>query len=136
MTVILGFDPGRDKSGIAVMGLDKKLHHHKIVPAVEAIAAIQALLQQFPISLLVLGNQTTAKRWKQQLEQHLPSLPIVMVDERYSTLEARDRYWQMYPPKGLLKLLPRGLREPPRPVDDIAAILLIERYLTGLRTED
>ena len=118
------------------MGLDKRLQHHKVVPAVDAVAAIQALLQQFSICLLVLGNQTTAKCWKQQLESYFPSLSIVMVDERYSTLEARDRYWQMYPPKGLLKLLPRGLREPPRPVDDIAAILLIERYLAGLKTKD
>ncbi|HBB34174.1 MAG TPA: resolvase, partial [Cyanobacteria bacterium UBA9273] len=41
----------------------------------------------------------------------------------------RDRYWQMYPPKGLQRLIPKGMRQPPRPVDDIVAILLIERYL-------
>jgi RNase H-fold protein (predicted Holliday junction resolvase) len=77
-----------------------------------------------------MGNQTTAKSWKQKLSSELPaSLPIVLVDERYSTLEARDRYWQMYPPKGLARLIPQGLRQPPRPVDDIVAILLIERYL-------
>jgi RNase H-fold protein (predicted Holliday junction resolvase) len=56
-------------------------------------------------------------------------MPIVLVDERYSTLEARDRYWQMYPPKGIERLIPQGLRQPPRPIDDIVAILLIERYL-------
>jgi hypothetical protein len=52
-----------------------------------------------------------------------------MVDERYSSLEARDRYWQMYPPKGITSLIPQGFRQPPRPIDDIVAILLIERYL-------
>jgi hypothetical protein len=35
----------------------------------------------------------------------------------------------MYPPKGLTRLIPKSLRVPPRPVDDIVAILLIERYL-------
>ena len=54
------------------------------------------------------------------------------IDERYSTLEARDRYWQMYPPRGLAKLLPQGIRTLPRPIDDIVAILLIERYLERL----
>ncbi|MFN9955932.1 MAG: resolvase, partial [bacterium] len=43
-----------------------------------------------------------------------------------------DRYWQMFPPTGLTKLLPKGLRQPPRPIDDIVAILLIERYLNRL----
>ena len=35
--------------------------------AKEAIATIETLRQKFPISLLVMGNQTTAKQWKQQL---------------------------------------------------------------------
>ena len=129
---ILGFDPGRDKCGLAVIGLDRQLHYHQVVPATKAIATIQALRQKFPISLLVMGDQTTAKHWKQQLSVELSPLSIIMVDERHSSLEARDRYWQMYPPKGFSRLLPRGLRQPPRPVDDIVAILLIERYLERL----
>jgi RNase H-fold protein (predicted Holliday junction resolvase) len=131
--VILGFDPGRDKCGLAVMGLDRQLYYHQVVSAKEAIATIETLRQQFPISLMVMGNQTTANQWKQQLYQELSEpLNIILVDERYTTLEARDRYWQMYPPKGLIKLLPQGMRQPPRPIDDIVAILLIERYLNRL----
>ncbi|MDF5727227.1 MAG: pre-16S rRNA-processing nuclease YqgF [Rhizonema sp. PD38] len=131
--VILGFDPGRDKCGLAIMGVDRRLHYHQVVSAAEAIAIIMTLRQRFPISLLVMGDQTTAKQWKQQLNQKLADpLNIVLVDERYSSLEARDRYWQMYPPKGLRKLLPQGMRQPPRPIDDIVAILLIERYLNRL----
>ena len=129
--VLVGFDPGRDKCGLAVMGLDRKLHYHQVIPAKEAIATIQALRQKFSISLVVMGDQTTAKRWKEQLRELTP-LSIVMVDERYSSLEARDRYWQMYPPKGFSRLLPHGLRQPPRPIDDIVAILLIERYFKRL----
>ncbi len=127
--MILGFDPGRDKCGLAIMGTNMQLHYHEVVLAPVAIATIKSLCKKFPITMLVLGNQTTAKSWKQKLSQDLPAVPIVLVDERYSTLEARDRYWQMYPPQGLSRLIPKGLRQPPRPVDDIVAILLIERYL-------
>jgi RNase H-fold protein (predicted Holliday junction resolvase) len=131
--VILGFDPGRDKCGLAVMGLDRQLHYHQVVSAKEAIATIDTLRQKFPISLMVMGDQTTAKQWKQRMSQELAEpLNIILVDERYTTLEARDRYWQMYPPKGLTKLLPQSMRQPPRPIDDIVAILLIERYLNRL----
>ncbi|MEA5513769.1 pre-16S rRNA-processing nuclease YqgF [Nodularia sp. UHCC 0506] len=133
--VILGFDPGKDKCGLAVMGLDRQLYYHQVVTAQKAIATIETLRQQFPVSLLVMGDQTTSKQWKQQLREALiEQLSIILVDERYSTLEARDRYWQMYPPKGLTKLLPQGMRQPPRPIDDIVALLLIERYLNRLTT--
>ncbi len=131
--VILGFDPGRDKCGLAVMALDRQVYYHQVVLAKEAIATIETLQQKYPISLMVMGDQTTAKQWKQQLYQELTAaLNIILVDERYTTLKARDRYWQMYPPKGLTKLLPKGMRQPPRPIDDIVAILLIERYLNRL----
>ncbi len=131
--VILGFDPGRDKCGLAVMGVDRQIYYHEVVSSDSAIAAILSLRQKYPISLLVMGDQTTAKRWKQKLYQELTdSLNIILIDERYTTLEARDRYWQMYPPRGLTRLLPRGMRQPPRPIDDIVAILLIERYLNRL----
>jgi RNase H-fold protein (predicted Holliday junction resolvase) len=130
--MILGFDPGKDKCGVAVMGLDRQLYYHEVIASENAIPQISQLRQKFPISLLVMGDQTTAKRWKKQLNDELAAINIILVDERYSTLEARDRYWQMYPPKGLTRLLPEGMRQPPRPIDDIVAILLIERYLARL----
>jgi RNase H-fold protein (predicted Holliday junction resolvase) len=128
--IIIGFDPGRDKCGVAAMEQGSELICHEVIAAEVVISFIQSLCQQFPVALLVMGNQTTSKQWKQKLETELsPTFPIVMVDERNSSLEARDRYWQMYPPRGLTRLIPQGMRLPPRPIDDIVAILLIERYL-------
>ena len=128
--MLLGFDPGRDKCGLAVMGKERQLLYHQVVVSQEAIATIQQLCQNYAIETIVMGDQTTAKSWKQKLSRDLSvSVPIILVDERYSTLEARDRYWQMYPPQGVKRVIPQGMRQPPRPIDDIVAILLIERYL-------
>ena len=129
---VLGFDPGRDKCGVAVM-TGETLHYHQVVPALAAIATLDHLIAHWRVDRLVLGDQTTAKQWRSRLTQDLQSCPpLTLVDERYTTLEARDRYWQMYPPQGLTRLLPPGLRHPPRPIDDIVAILLIERYRSRL----
>lgn len=130
--VILGFDPGRRKCGLAVIGVDRTLRYHQVIEAEATIDTIQTLRQQFPISLLVMGDQTTAKDWKQKLSNLTDPLRIMMVDERHSSLEARDRYWQMYPARGLVNLIPQSFRTIPRPIDDIVAILLIERYLERL----
>ncbi|MGB3511002.1 MAG: pre-16S rRNA-processing nuclease YqgF [Microcoleaceae cyanobacterium] len=128
--MILGFDPGRDKCGMALMDLNKQLYYREVVDSSTVTITIKALSQKYNISLVVIGDQTTSKMWKQNLTQIIsPTVPIIKIDERYSSLEARDRYWQIYPPKGFFYLIPRGMRIPPRPVDDIVAMILIERYL-------
>ena len=131
--IILGFDPGRDKCGVAVMNAERSVVYHQVIESGRAIATIQTLSQKFAVELIVMGDRTTAKSWRKQLTSNLASIPVVMVDENNSTLEARDRYWEMYPPRGLNRLIPLGMRIPPRPVDDIVAILLIERYLDSDR---
>ncbi len=130
--VILGFDPGRQKCGLAIMGLDRRSRYRAVVEATGVIDQIKHLRREYPISLIVMGDQTSAQDWQMRL-QTLPQPPrVVLVDERYSSLEARDRYWQMHPPRGWQRLLPQGLRQPPGPIDDIVAMLLIERYLNRL----
>ncbi len=129
MQSILGLDPGRDKCGLAVMQ-GKQVVYHQVVDSDKTIAAIQQLSQEHGVDLVVMGDGTTSNDWRKQIEANLVNkLSIVTVNERNSTLEARDRYWLMYSPKGLQRIIPQGLRVPPRPVDDIVAILLIERYL-------
>jgi RNase H-fold protein (predicted Holliday junction resolvase) len=130
--VLLGFDPGKDKCGLAVIGLDRQRHFQSVVPSSEAIAQIQDLLNKYPISLLVMGDQTTSKQWQAKLKDSFQNLLVVTVDERYSSQEARQRYWEIYPPKGIMRLVPLGMRSPSRPVDDIVAIILVERYLNRL----
>ena len=129
MQTILGFDPGRDKCGVAIQNPQGTITHHQILDSQVAIAKIQQLSQEYNVELIVMGDGTTSKAWRDRLKANLTDkISIVTVNERNSTLEARDRYWLMYPPKGLKKLIPQSLKVPPRPVDDIVAILLIERY--------
>ena len=108
---------------------DRRLLYHQVVLTAQTIEQIGNLCQQYRVSQIVMGDRTTAKQWKQQLTTAFPTVPITLIDERYSSLEARDRYWQMYPPNFLTSLIPQGMRQPPRPIDDLVAIILIERYL-------
>ena len=132
---ILGFDPGKDKCGVAVMDGDRALLYHQVLLTAEVISQISNLCQQYNVSRIVMGDQTTAKQWQQQLTTVFPNLPITLIDERYSSLEARDRYWQMYPASFLTSLIPQGMRQPPRSIDDLVAIILIERHLNKLKVE-
>jgi RNase H-fold protein (predicted Holliday junction resolvase) len=134
MDIYLGFDPGRDKCGMAIVDSQGKVYEHCVVLSPEAIACLGELQSRYHLARVIMGNQTTAKTWQKQLQTSLyPALEVVLVDERNSSLEARERYWEMYPPRGLQRLIPQGMRIPPVPIDDIVAILLVERYLTQLK---
>ncbi|MFS8857823.1 resolvase [Synechococcus sp. H55.7] len=128
--VLIGFDPGRDKCGLAVVQVQPvwQVLHREVVLAGEAPARLQSLWQQFGAERVILGNQTTAQAWKHQLESLIPPPQIVLVDERHSSEEARRRYWDFYPPRGWERLLPKGMRMPAKAYDDLVALILVERY--------
>jgi RNase H-fold protein (predicted Holliday junction resolvase) len=126
--MILGFDPGKDKCGVAIVE-GKNIIYHRVIVSEMAIATLQKLIQEYPIESIVMGNLTTSKLWQQKLATNLTEkIEIIPINEHNSTVEARTRYWQMYPPQGLQKLVPEGMRFPPRAIDDIVAIILVERY--------
>ncbi len=125
--MIIGFDPGRDKCGIALINEDREIVFKKVVNSQSAIATIQQTIEKYQPLTLVMGNQTTAKEWEKKLREDI-NLGIVLIDEQNSSAEARIRYWDFNPPRGLQKLIPQGLRIPPDPIDDIVAVILIERY--------
>ncbi|MDX1977388.1 MAG: pre-16S rRNA-processing nuclease YqgF [Pseudanabaenaceae cyanobacterium bins.68] len=129
MTNLLGFDPGRQKCGLAVVARDRQVLNQRVVVADQAIATLKIWQIEYQVDLLVIGDRTSSKAWQQQIRSSLPQLNLVTVDEHLSSLAARQRYWQLNPPSGLLKLLPVGMRTPPRAIDDLVAVILVERYL-------
>lgn len=132
LPVWVGFDPGRDKCGLAVLDLQRRVLEHRVVRSDLVLAELAALQQRFAIRQLIVGDRTTSQAWQRKIQDGLTTpLAIATVDEHNTTLLARDRYWQMYPARGLTRLLPQGLRQPPRAIDDIVAILLVERYLAS-----
>lgn len=128
-SVLIGFDPGRDKCGYALMTPTGQLLEHRILAAATALDELEQVWNSHVVEALVIGNQTTSGQWQQRIRARTGAPPVQPVNEYNSTLEARDRYWQLYPPRGWRRLLPAGVRVPPRPVDDIVAIVLLERFL-------
>lgn len=126
--VLLGFDPGRDKCGLALVGSDGEIILREVVNSQKAIFSIKKWCKTYAVEQIIMGDKTTSKQWRDYLHEEFPNFSIVMVDESNSTLEARERYWELSPPRGLMRLVPKGMRVPPCPVDDIVAVILVERF--------
>ena len=127
MTRVIGFDPGRSKCGLVLVRTDpaQVLDSDVLVP--EAVLnTLNQWSQGGDLPMIVMGDGTGSDAWIKPL-QRLTTL--VQVNERGTTLKARQRYWQLWPPQGLWRLVPEGLRLPPAELDAVAALVMVEAYL-------
>ena len=128
--IVLAVDPGRDKCGLALVSPGRILFR-AVVPAAEIGLTCHYLLQQHPLAELIVGCGTGSADVVAAIKHVLPDVSVTVVPERDSTLRARARYFANEPLTLWQRLLPAGLRLPPRPVDDYAAVVLAEDYLAG-----
>lgn len=125
---VLGIDPGTRKCGYAVVtGIGLTPLDLGIVPTERLGDSLRALLACHPIRAVALGGGTHAGIVGKIVAEL--GVPVSIVDERETTLLARERYFQANPPRGWRRLIPRGMLLPPRPIDDYAALLIAERLL-------
>ena len=125
---ILAIDPGREKTGIAILKNSDVLEH-KIINSEELVQIIKSLLEKYIIKTIVMGNGTSSKKKYDLLKQEFIDRDIVLINEYRTTDEARKLYFQENPLKGWKKLIPLGMQVPPVPVDDYAAIVIGRKYL-------
>lgn len=127
--LILGVDPGKSKTGVALVTGRGEIKNTEVLLMVNFPEALGEFLEQQEIELCILGNGTTSSGMEKVLRQILPQAKIKNIDESHSTEEARRLYWQLNPPKGLRKLFPLGMQLPPENLDGLAAAVLVRRYL-------
>lgn len=125
----IAVDPGREKTGIAILSLTGNVVWHDIVNSMYLLDEIKNIVAEYDTNLLVIGNGTSSKYKQELLKKELSLLNIITVDEYRTTDEARKLYFEDNPPHGLKKLIPLGMQTPPVPVDDYAAIAIGKRYL-------
>lgn len=101
--------------------------HREVVARDRLGGRVAELAAAYAVQVVVIGDATGS----QQVLREVSGLgrPVELVPERGTSLEARRRYFRDHPPRGLARLVPEGLRVPPRPVDDYVAVILAERFL-------
>jgi hypothetical protein len=137
--VVLAIDPGTAKCGIAVARRPapeaERPHvlHREVAETERLVARVLSLLAAHPeVGAVLIGNATRGPVLFRALRDSLPpGLPLRSVEEAFTSQRARERYKLENPPRGLQKLVPPGMRTPPRPYDDYVALLLAEDYFAA-----
>jgi len=129
--LILAIDPGREKCGMAVLNASGGCIVRSIIKRAELAANVIKLANEYKVKTVVIGDTGDSRSAGKELLRLELKANIVFTKEKYSTQEARARYFKENRPRGVLRLVPTGLLFPPVPVDDYAAMILGERYLKG-----
>ena len=138
--MLFAIDPGKDKTGVALVADDGTLIEKKVVRTDTFEAEITPLLEGKILSACVMGNgprhQVMQKRMEQFLQDHGIDLPVTLVDEKYTTEMGEQWYWKDHPAKGFSRLIPKGMRTVPVPIDDYVAWIIGCIYLGIVKAED
>lgn len=132
---ILAVDPGRGKCGLAVLEADGWVVERSVLGATELAERVRQVLSG-SIREVVLGSGTGSKGLAATLQPicEAAGVPLVTVEEAYSTELARLLYFQENPPRGWRRLIPVSFQTPPRPCDDYGAVVIGRRRLEGAQT--
>lgn len=131
---VLGIDPGRSKTGVAVVSSHGETMWRAIIAPDSLEERLPELLRHWEIAVVALGDSTASAAARAQIERVLggTNIELRIVDESGSTLDARPLYWAEHPRAGWRRLVPLSLQEPPEPIDDYAAVVVARRSLAAI----
>lgn len=130
---VLAIDPGTSKCGMVLVkrSADQKLNllWRAIAPVDELEKFLDEAHDVGGYSLVIIGSGTNSQKIVHRVREKYPSMGLLVVDEKDTTWQARERYWVHNKRRGWRKLLPSTMQVPPEPVDDFVALILAERVL-------
>ena len=101
--VVAALDPGRSKCGlIRTDPQRRRIEEALVLPPGPCRELLLAWHRDLKLAVVVLGDGTGSRRWQERLAGELP---LLLVNERGSTLAARRRYWELERPRGWRLLL-------------------------------
>jgi len=128
MTRVVAIDPGQAKCGLVLVDVNRRL---VLAGSVEPTQHVEPQLRLWcsengGVDRILLGNGTSSGAWLHRLQA---MASVELVEEAGTTLRARDRYWQLWPPRGWQRWIPQGLLLPPGDLDALAALVMLEDAL-------
>ncbi len=129
MSIYISIDPGNQKCGVLLADMKTGNVIEAGISSLKNFSDLVSLWNKnYVISKIIIGDGTNCKYIENQLQQ-INIFNYYFVDERGSTLRARFRYWEIWPPNYFLRLLPKEILFPPENLDAVVALILLEDFL-------
>tara|TARA_B100000212_G_scaffold329359_1_gene294510 strand:+ start:37 stop:477 length:441 start_codon:yes stop_codon:yes gene_type:complete len=128
MTKYISIDPGKCKCGLILADFkSKRVLKALIIESRYLVGNIKKLTEKDKNIKVLIGNGTTSKHHAKSLSFLEKNLTIV--EEKNTTYRSRQRYFEIFPIKGIKRFLPRDIFLQNINLDAISALVILEDYL-------
>ena len=129
MSFYISIDPGKKKCGLLLANIQSgKVIEAGIASLNKCYDLVSFWNENYNIRKIIIGDGTNCKYIKNELKRK-NLFNINYVNEKGSTLRARFRYWEIWPPNYFIRWLPKEILFPPENLDAIVALILLEDFL-------
>ena len=127
MPRVITIDPGKSKCGLVLAEISEKKVYKAIILKRESLEDyVRNLITTEDISQIIIGNGTTSKEIIEELDFFKKEL--ITFEEKNTTFRAKQRYFELFPIRGLKFLLPREIFIINKNLDAISALIILEDY--------
>ena len=127
MARVITIDPGKSKCGLVLAEISEKKVYEAIILKSELIENyVRYLDTAEDISTIIIGNGTTSSAIREKLDFF--KREIITFEEKNTTYRAKARYFELFPIKGLMFLIPRDFFILNKNLDAISALVILEDY--------
>ena len=127
MSKVISIDPGKYKCGLVLAEITEKKVYKAIIIKSELIGDyVRNLNNVEDISKIIVGNGTKSSEIIQKLA--FLKKEIITFEEKNTTFKAKERYFELFPIKGLKSLIPREVFILNKNLDAISALIILEDY--------
>ncbi len=128
MSFCIAIDPGNKKCGLLLADANSRTVIDGGIASLNYFSdLILSWNQYYQISKIIIGDGTNSKYIGNKLNKK-SILNLIYVNEKGSTLRARFRYWEIWPPNYFIRWMPKKMLFPPENLDAIVALILLEDY--------
>ena len=128
MTKYISIDPGKCKCGLILADFkSKKVLKAIVIDSRYLEDNLKAFIGKDKTIKVLIGNGTTSKYHVKALNFLEDNLTVV--EEKNTTYRSRQRYFEIFPIKGIKRFLPKELFLQNINLDAIAALVILEDYL-------
>ena len=127
MSRVITIDPGKSKCGLVLAEISEKKVYKAIILKSELLGNyVRNLITAEDISQIIIGNGTTNKEIREKLDFFKKK--IITFEEKNTTYRAKERYFELFPIRGLKFLIPREVFILNKNLDAISALIILEDY--------
>ena len=127
MSRVISIDPGKSKCGLTIVDMEeKKVYEALVIRSSLLLNYVKKECKKDKRTKILIGNGTGSKHFVKPLNKIASD--VIIAAEKNSTYRAKERYFDIFPLKGIKSILPREIFIINKNLDALAALIILEDF--------